>query len=393
MKKIKVIPIVAMLALLLVSLCSCKKVNTYDAEKLCKIEVTGTNGNGTASITSDYDYISDITDDVLGDNPNDYDVLALSVLFETVKFDTDSETSQLSNGDTIKITLNYSSDRFKDYGIKFKNTSFEYKVSGLSEAVEIDLFKGLNIKYEGISPNAIVLIDNTKCDSFIKDNVSFSADKNYVANGDTITVTAYCRQSKLDENNYAVKSMTKEFNVSGLSEYITDTASYDFSSIDDKLKAEAQSVVDRSSYVVGEEIFSGKLVPSGNLTEKWTVKSVELSPVRKIFMKANDPSAWNRNNYVIFWNLKVTAEKTYSDSYVSEKDGYNVGDVEDFNIFIETSITNIVNIKKSLTTKYAHISSTAYGNTILGNYIGMSLDEIVDHYSLDFSDYTMKPIE
>ncbi len=89
----------------------------------------------------------------------------------------------------------------------------------------------------------------------------------------------------------------------------------------------------------------------------------------------------------------MTAEKTYSDSYVSEKDGYNVGDVEDFNIFIETSITNIVNIKKSLTTKYAHISSTAYGNTILGNYIGMSLDEIVDHYSLDFSDYTMKPIE
>ena len=81
---------------------------------------------------------------------------------------------------------------------------------------------------------------------------------------------------------------------------------------------------------------------------------------------------------------QLTAEKTYSSQ---NRDGYALNDVENFDIYILTYTSGIVEENRKINSENLQIYSEAYGNSLFGNYIGMSLDEIVNDFSKKYQGY------
>jgi hypothetical protein len=135
------------------------------------------------------------------------------------------------------------------------------------------------------------------------------------------------------------------------------------SEIDNKLKSKAEYVVNNSSYATDPFVFSAKLVPGGGVTEKWKVQSIDLQPERTILFYNESQSD---NIYAIFWNMNITAEKIYSSQ---NRDGYALNDVENFDIYILTYTSGIVEENRKINSENLQIYSEAYGNSLFGNYI------------------------
>lgn len=154
-------------------------------------------------------------------------------LIECISFDI-SDDKDLSNGDTVTVTLDVDEDELKDEGIKLKlKKSYEVKVSGLEDGEELDPFKDINVVFEGDDGSGNVYVNTDSCDSFVRNNFSFrvSDGNNWeFSNGDKITIEASYLGYDYDEDiggaydsdtdTYYIFSETtsKEYTVEGLRE-------------------------------------------------------------------------------------------------------------------------------------------------------------------------------
>lgn len=64
-----------------------------------------------------------------------------------------SKYSELSNGDKITVTYKYDNEKAKKVGIKFKGKKEKITVKGLKKVKTVDIFKDLELKFEGTAPN------------------------------------------------------------------------------------------------------------------------------------------------------------------------------------------------------------------------------------------------
>lgn len=368
-------------------LTACSSAKTYTTDDYVNVKVSGVNGKATASVSVDRDFYDVIDADLFDGEGTDLELAQMEiVIYDSVEFSTEDKTKKLSNGDTITVVLTADNERLEQYGVKFDQKEYVYTVEGLQDPVTLDVWSDLMVTYSGIAPYGQAEFVYTGSNEFIKENVRYYSSGAYgLSNGDTLTVEMNCPQQKLDENLYVVTEETKDFTVSGLAEYLADPKGFDMSEIDAVLKERAQAVADKSSYCEDSFTYSAKLVPGGNLSEKWTVQSIDLQPEKTVFLYSKDEN----NIYATFWNMNITAEKTYTDEWVSKPDGYALNEVATFDVYIVSYMTGILNDNGTLNTDSAQIGDEAYGNTIFGNYIGMSLDEIADEFIGGYSGYTV----
>lgn len=135
--------------------------------------------------------------------------------------------SGLSNGD--KITYKWNCDdkyALEQYGYKLKYEDIEYTVSDLKEAETFDPFEGMEVAFEGISPNGSASIFGEPKDAAAQEFRYEIDNKKELKNGDTITVKASMYYSD-DPIEYCIthygkipSSLTKTFTVKGLDSYI-----------------------------------------------------------------------------------------------------------------------------------------------------------------------------
>ena len=368
-------------------LTACSSAKTYTTDDYVNVKVLGVNGKATASVSVDRDFYDVIDADLFDGEGTDLELAQMEiVIYDSVEFSTEDKTKELSNGDTITVVLTADNERLEQYGVKFDQKEYVYTVEGLQDPVTLDVWSDLTVTYSGIAPYGQAEFVYTGSNEFIKENVRYYSSGAYgLSNGDTLTVEMNCPQQKLDENLYVVTEETKDFTVSGLAEYLADPKDFDMSEIDAVLKERAQAVADKSSYCEDAFTYSAKLVPGGNLSEKWTVQGIDLQPEKTVFLYSKDEN----NIYATFWNMNITAEKTYTDEWVSKPDGYALNEVATFDVYIVSYMTGILNDNGVLNTDSAQIGDEAYGNTIFGNYIGMSLDEIADEFIGNYSGYTV----
>ena len=140
------------------------------------------------------------------------------------------ENEALENGDKIEVKVKLSNDWLKNNKIKLTSETFTITVKDLEEPNSIDLFEDLEFNYSGISPNLTVTVKNASTDSFIKNKVQFSMQKeddtkssyslSNVANGDKITVSATYSQSDLEAQGYVVAKDEYTFTVENQAEYV-----------------------------------------------------------------------------------------------------------------------------------------------------------------------------
>lgn len=142
------------------------------------------------------------------------------------------KTRNLSNGDVVTYTWDGVNEQTKKeaeelFGVKIKCSDVTYKVSGLTAVNTFDAFDGVEVEFNGISPDGSATV-NTLPTAEAAKSLYYTLDEQYnLANGDTVTVTVHSNRDDFSdciEKYGAIPAATeKTYTVEGLKEYITST--------------------------------------------------------------------------------------------------------------------------------------------------------------------------
>ena len=142
------------------------------------------------------------------------------------------KTRNLSNGDVVTYTWDGVNEQTKKeaeelFGVKIKCSDVTYKVSGLTAVNTFDAFDGVEVEFNGISPDGSATV-NTLPTAEAAKGLYYTLDEQYnLANGDTVTVTVHSNRDDFSdciEKYGAIPAATeKTYTVEGLKEYITST--------------------------------------------------------------------------------------------------------------------------------------------------------------------------
>jgi hypothetical protein len=182
---------------------------------------TGKDSKGTATCNFEGEELFDALmehpdrEDFFEDNEDDLEELIDSVTIELTR------KSELSNGDTIPMEVEYDEDHAEDLEIEFLYPDIE--VTGLEEPLEYDLFEDVEVTFSGVSPYIDV---NTKHD--INSPIGYfelDTDKKYYAKGETVVVTADCDpEAKLNTYYVKINSIQKEYIADVEFEFLSDVS-------------------------------------------------------------------------------------------------------------------------------------------------------------------------
>lgn len=209
-----------------------KGKETIDFKKFVNIEYSGYDADGKASLSFDYDAFNSQYEKSLTftfEGKKNFDGLKPVQAFENIlsEYITNGQTiaENLSNGDTVEYELN---DGFIESFNKFFNAKIAGKkvtgvVKDLDTATVVDIFKSVELTFNGMAPFATAAINN-KSTSY---GLEFQIDKSKgISNGDTITISTTYGSGLKDYllKNYGVRpaSDTKKVTVSGLIQFVKD---------------------------------------------------------------------------------------------------------------------------------------------------------------------------
>jgi hypothetical protein len=271
----------------------------------------GSQSNGfPAFMNSLMDFISDVDNAAVN--------AIYSIEFEIVP------DNNLSNGDEVAVSVTYDEELLKEYKIKLRNagTPAIYTVEGLTVPESIDIFEGLDIAFEGISPFLTSVIDTSDCLDFVKDYVEFSFEEQYFVNGKTYTLTAYYNENAFNENLLKVVSDTKEITVENAAYYLDSSDGVDIApliaQIEDTVAAYATGRMGDNYFADWSAGYS--YVYNGNASKN-KVSDYMISLKNAEQMDGN----YNYNRFMSFYDYVVQFENT--DQYSADYGTISSGDV------------------------------------------------------------------
>lgn len=206
------------LGLIMALLCftGCSPAAVIDGSKCVSVKFEGYNGDGTASVNVDYDYILSLLGDM---NALTADSVAGSISAETIK-----ESGSLSNGDTVTVKLKAKADVLENANVALFNTEIPFTVSGLKEKEKLDIFKNVEIKTNGISPECSVSFSysgavGSTYDFSVKRADGKKTTENY-KNGDKLTVSLTDEAIEELKKEYIIEETSREYTVQADKKYI-----------------------------------------------------------------------------------------------------------------------------------------------------------------------------
>lgn len=265
--------VVAAIVALVVVLNQPKKIKL---DKYIKVEFTGYDGRGVAEVTLDKDGLkqelikklklntlkgTDISS--LVSAKYQAQLKKLNECLKVVDYEVDNTTG-LKNGDKVVVKLKYDNSKIKKYKLKYTGSSKTYTVLGLEEIKKVDVFDGLKITYSGISPSGYMEYSYSGNENIAAYNFEFDKTRK-LRNGDKITCTYTGDDDYTAKKGFIAESRTKEFEVSGLSEYVLNEKDLDDNVIK-ILKSDSLDAIE--SYIArqySEKISVSELTDVGNL--------------------------------------------------------------------------------------------------------------------------------
>lgn len=187
-----------------------------DVSDCYNIEIEGFNEKATLSLSRNEEEIEDVKDKTakeLKDEDMPYREAQLQGFFDSISFVAEP-MGNLSNGDVIKIGVNWDESLAEKCSVEMEKTTFSYTVSGLEEVTYIDPFENLVVTISGVEGNTVIDIDNSGCSDIVKQNVKYSTttQDSFLNIGETVTVQAEWNtddKNFLDE--YAMTEQSKEY--------------------------------------------------------------------------------------------------------------------------------------------------------------------------------------
>lgn len=207
---------------------------SIDMQDYVTVNFSGVDGKGTAYVDVDYDSMG--TNLLTSaqkrklETGNGWSSINTAVgalgqqwiLAEALDCELD-QSSELSNGDKVTVTVTADKDILKQLGVKVKHKKLTFKVEGLVEVSNIDAFADISVQFSGIAPQGEAeIINNSSDDACMQ--FDYSLDQNSgLSNGDTVTVTIsdYDLEGIAERTGKTPEEMSKSFTVEGLQEYVT----------------------------------------------------------------------------------------------------------------------------------------------------------------------------
>lgn len=142
----------------------------------------------------------------------------LSEVKDSIEYELD-KSSNISNGDKITCNIQLNQDIAKKYGLKMSGNVVSITAENLSNATEVDLFKDLEITFEGISPYiSLNYVLNSQYTSYV--NINFDKTDN-ISKGDKVVVTFDVDEERLIKEQQCIpKEISKEYVCEDVDSYV-----------------------------------------------------------------------------------------------------------------------------------------------------------------------------
>ena len=310
MKK-SMLTIISLLMFLVFAGCGKTKLNLED---YVTIEFSGVDGRGNANI--DFSW-GEFEEDYMKKSKGKLDeTFALEMLmWDCIHYNLD-RYSGLSNGDVVTLTIETDPMVKKQYKVDLgKNVKKKIKVQNLTQPVCLDAFaddifdkeNGIEISYNGISPNASVTVVNKLATTDPRSNLDYyieDADQHNVKEGDKITVHAEVPAYYEEEMGYYLTEDTKQITCTGLKRYMTSL---------DELPEEIKNKMD--SYAKDEL----KKYIAENWDEEASMKKMELLGCYFLHSPQSDAYGIKNNKIDFVYRIDVeNEESSFSYYYYTE---------------------------------------------------------------------------
>jgi hypothetical protein len=174
-----------------------------------------------------------------------------------------SQSSEMtSNGDKIpySMTASYWDDDALNYKVVYSNG--DYTVKGLPDPEKGEVFELIEVSYGGSAPYGKAYVKENSDLGITTESFEITPASG-LSNGDTVTFTLIDEAAFVNATGKSPGTLTKEFEVSGLSEYVTD-----FSDLPEEFKQEMISdmkdrILSYASKNFGDSIEIGDLQYEG----------------------------------------------------------------------------------------------------------------------------------
>lgn len=213
-----------------------------------EVTFAGYDTNGSISIQFDREQL---IEDIIGVEPSD--LKDMEVWFEQYEELSDgisythNAEEGLSNGDIVTVEFLV----MPSCSNKVKPGSKTFTVEGLTEVETVDIFANIEILFSGINGKGNVDIEKTSNDAIINDCYFHCEPEYSLSNGDKVTISITNADEIAETHNVIPKETEKEYEVSGLSSYITDASQIPMDIIKnfaDKFLAEEKAEHDEKEY-------------------------------------------------------------------------------------------------------------------------------------------------
>jgi len=246
---------------------------SVDIANLAKVEFTGFNGDGVATVSIDDNSVDNLLASVKKEHEDswfstsevedgDYAVFRQSLSFSI------PNAMGLSNGDTVNIVGECDKELAKKLKIDITSLNSEVTVDGLLNVTKIsvdEVFKDLNVSFSGISPRIEVALQNNSSQPLVKKMIFEIANpKEYYSEGETVSIHAVYDDEMCRETGYTVDKPSEEcirdYTASAEASYITNVAQLPSGVVREAIEAGKKAFRDANEY--GVRIFcEANLVP------------------------------------------------------------------------------------------------------------------------------------
>lgn len=218
-KTLKVVMLLAMLAVVLLSMTACGKTK-IDITEGMTVAFTGADGSGRAEIVyPGSDGTPPYADKILESEKIAADDLAAWLTLRRAITCELEPSTRLSNGDTVTVTVDVDEAVLENMGFSAEDKQITFVVEGLTEVTAIHPFENFEISFSGISPDVIA---NYPLSQEINGaGVTYKIEESApYKDGDVLTV----RASISNTEYYKLAEETMQITVSGVDKYITNAA-------------------------------------------------------------------------------------------------------------------------------------------------------------------------
>ena len=187
-----------------------------------------------------------------------------------------------------------------------------------AEKVQLDAFKDLTVTFEGASPRCTVVLNNSACSEQVRAAVTYQTDKEFYANGDTVTITAVLSQSS--EETFALKDKTMACQITHMPAYYDADTTASTTFMENELR-------DFVNTEIGKMTQNNTLFGIGGYSPSWhytKVESVTSSKGYLLTLKDIKQDQYGSANAPFYNSIRVVAD---CHAYTGGSDGERQGHI------------------------------------------------------------------